>query len=144
MDELARSNSLQSYSTFLKKTMPIMADWSLISRYQKMIWENYRSMLVGYDLFQTFIRLAPTYLSQVINPWSFSLIQFTKELKGSPELEYKILTEVDGYGAQLGTITDLLEVLSGYLKMDDLSDEDRFKYMKFKKLAEDIRIAKGY
>jgi len=144
MDELAKSDYFRNQATSLKKMMPIMADWSLISRYQKMIWENYRSMWAGYDLFQTFVRLAPTYLSQVINPWSFSLIQFTKELKGSPELEYKILTEVDGYGAQLGTIIDWVEVLSRYLKIAELPDEDKFKYMKFKKLAEDIGRAKGY
>jgi hypothetical protein len=142
MEEQTKTDFVQCYADFLKSIIPIMMNWSIISRYQKMIYDNFSSMSFGNDLFHSFLQLAPSYLSQVINPWSFSLMQFTKEVKGSPELEYKILTRVDGYGGQLGTVIDYLEVLSEHLKLDNMSDEDTYKWLRFKNLAQDIKRIK--
>ena len=100
-------------------------------------------MFFGNELLHSFFQLAPSYLSQVINPWSFSLMQFTKEVKGSPELEYKILTKVDGYGGQLGTIIDYLEMVSGHLQLGQLTDEETYKSLRFKNLANEINDIKN-
>src|SRR5438876_11260008 len=89
--------------------LPLWRSWSVVSQYQKDILENYRTALCGH--FERILQLAPTALSQTINPWSFSLMQFTNQIKGNPVIERKILTEVAGYGSQLGTIMDFLEVL---------------------------------
>ena len=143
MEEQTETDFIQYYADFLKSIMPIMESWSLISRYQKIIYDNLSSMTFGNDLFHSFVQLAPSYLSQVINPWSFSLMQFTKQIKGSPELEYKILTEVDGYGSQLGTIIDYLEVISKDVKVDGMSDEEKYRYFQFQDLAKQIKRIKG-
>ncbi len=142
MNEQTNTESSRYYPDFIKSLMPVMEGWSLISRYQKIIYDNYTSMSCVHEFFRSWIRFAPNYLSQVINPWSFSLMNFTKQIKGSPELEYKILTEVDGYGAQLGTIIDYMEVLSKNLKIDEMKDEEKFKYFRFKNLSSEIQRAK--
>jgi hypothetical protein len=140
---MAGTNFIESYAEFLKSIMPIMEDWTLISRYQKIIFNNFSNMFFGNELLHSFFQLAPSYLSQVINPWSFSLMQFTKEVKGSPELEYKILTKVDGYGGQLGTIIDYLEMVSGHLQLGQLTDEETYKSLRFKNLANEINDIKN-
>src|SRR5436853_7740482 len=93
----------------INSSLPFWRSWSILSQYQKDIWNNYRDALWGH--YERLLQLVPTTLSQTINPWSFSLMQFTSQIKGDPVIERKILTEVAGYGSQLGTIMDLLEVL---------------------------------
>ena len=120
-------------------------DWYFISKYQKDILDNYKNAFFGVDVFQRFIQLVPSYLWQNINPWSFSLFQFTKEIKGSPALEQKIITEVAGYGSQLGTIIDFLETIERECQIDPKklkTSEDIYKFYKFKDLAEKINKIK--
>ncbi len=77
---------------------------------------------------------------QNILPWSFSLLQFTREIKGTPELETKIVTEVAGYGSQLGTIMDVIEVMQKEYPIDvkTLDEEEAYMYLKFKEPVKDI------
>lgn len=119
-------------------------EWEIISRYQASIAANYRTMFLGFDLYNKLLQLAPTYLSQVINPWSFSLMHFTREIKGSAALEQKIITEVAGYGSQLGTIIDALEVIDRELKLSErLKDPEAiYRIERLRHLAEDIKKAK--
>jgi hypothetical protein len=135
----------ESYTRMLKSVIPFWEHCYLISQYQKGIFRNYLETFLNFDLIEQFFRLAPTNLTQSINPWSFSLIQFTKEIKGSPALEYKILTEVSGYGSQLSKIIDFLEIIEKekILKPDELSEIDKFKINKFKELVMYIKRAKG-
>lgn len=58
------------------------------------------------------MQLAPTWLKQTINPWSFSLVNFIGETKGDAELEAEILTRVAGYGSQLGTLIDAFAAIA--------------------------------
>lgn len=134
---------MERWTEQLQSAVPFWKSWALISQYQRDIWENYRNALSGG--FQNWLQLAPTYLSQSINPWSFSLFQFTKEIRGTPNKEYKILTEVAGYGSQLGTIMDYLEVLekNTALNPEALSPEDNYRICKFHDLVEQIRKAKN-
>jgi len=77
-------------------------------------------------------------------PWSFSLLQFTREIKGTPELEAKILTEVAGYGSQLGRGMDIIEVMQKKYTIDvkTLDEGEVYMYLRFKKLVKDIRNLK--
>lgn len=100
------SNPYARLSQFIESSIPFWKDWGVVSQYQSDVWENYRNALFGG--FRAWLQLAPTFLSQSINPWSFSLVQFTEQIKGTPSKEYKILKEVAGYGSQLGTIMDFL------------------------------------
>jgi hypothetical protein len=133
-----------SWSHSLQSSLGFWRNWEAVSQYQKDIWENYRSAFLGE--FRRFIQQAPTYLSQSINPWSFSLMQFTSQMKGSPAVEAKILTEVAGYGSQLGTIMDFLSVVEKACEREikQLKDpEDIYNVQKFQKLAQKIKKAKG-
>lgn len=119
-------------------------NWNLISRHQAAIAANYRSMF-GFDAYQSLLQLAPTYLSQSINPWTFSLMNFTQQIKGSAVVEEKIITEVAGYGSQLGTIIDVVELLVEKLESRNGTQDHEaiYKVMRLKHLADDINKAKG-
>ncbi len=145
MNEKYLVGKFESWARIFESAIPIWKHWYLISKYQRDIVANYWDSLFQTDCFNQAFQFAPTWLSQTINPWSFSLFQFTKEIKGSSALEYKILTEVAGYGSQLGKIIDVLEIIEkeNILKTDDLNESDKYKINKFKELAEDIKRAKG-
>ncbi len=116
----------------------------MISRHQAAIAAHYRSMF-GFEAYQRLLQLAPAYLSQSINPWSFSLMNFTQQIKGSAVVEEKIITEVAGYGSQLGTIIDVVELLVEKLELRNgrQDHEAIYKVMRLKHLAEDINKAKS-
>jgi hypothetical protein len=62
------------------------------------------------------LSLAPSQLSQTINPWSWTLGNvslFTVNLgkSGAPGVEARILDEVGSYGRQLGRIGEALAVI---------------------------------
>jgi hypothetical protein len=60
------------------------------------------------------LSLAPSRLTQTINPWTFSLGSlFTINLgkSGDTELETRMLDEVGSYGRQIGRLGDALGVL---------------------------------
>lgn len=132
------------WHTTLDSTLPVWRSWSSVSQYQKDIWCNYRDAIWGQ--YERILQLAPNTLSQTINPWSFSLFQFTSQIKGNPAIEQKILTNVAGYGSQLGTILDFLHVLEKTWEADakkPRDSEDLLKVEKFQKLVADIERAKA-
>ena len=126
----------------LQAFIPFWRNWEIISQYQKDISENLRSAVLG-DGFQKSLQFAPTNLAQTILPSSFSLFQFTKEMRGNPTVETKIVSEVAGYGSQLGTILDFLEVLEKQYPLKNLADEeDTYKVMKFRELVKKVKKIK--
>lgn len=138
------TNILGWWCKALDSSLPFWRSWSILSQYQKDVCDNYREALWGQC--ERFLQLAPTTLSQTINPWSFSLMQFTSQIKGSPVIEQKILTQVAGYGSQLGTIMDFLEVVEKTCRLEpnEIKDAaDRRKVDKFQALLRDINKAKG-
>jgi hypothetical protein len=84
------------------------------------------------------VALAPRQLSQVINPWSwsmgdFSLFTVNLGQSGAPDVEAKVLDEVGSYGRQLGRIGDALRVLLDHFKLEDLTGAEQ-------KAIDDLRL----
>lgn len=80
------------------------------------------------------LSLAPSRLTQTINPWTFNLGSlFTINLGDSrdPELESRILVKGGSYGRQIGRIGDALGVLIAQAEkrgeLDGLSQTDQEK-----------------
>ncbi len=76
------------------------------------------------------VQLAPSQLSQTINPWSWTIGQiglFNINLGGSadPALESRILDEVGSYGRQLGRVGDALKVLLAHVDLGELKPDER-------------------
>jgi hypothetical protein len=116
------TNVFEWWGKAVESSIPFWRNWETISLSQKEIADNYKS--AASDEYEKFLRLAPTTLTQTINPWSFSLVQFTNQIKGNPVIERKIITEVAGYGSQLGTILDFLGVLEKAVKLDQMKFTD--------------------
>jgi len=137
------TEKIENWTAQMKNAIPFWQAWAMISQYQRDIFENYGSVM--FAGFRPWLQLAPNNLNQSILPWTFSLFQFTKEIKGSPDKEYKILTEVAGYGSQLGTIMDYLEVLErkGPLDLKSLDPEEIYKVYKFRQLVAQVNKVKG-
>jgi hypothetical protein len=131
-------------SESLAEFIPFWKNLDILTRYQKSVWDNLAPSWM--ENWQSLFRLAPQHLWQSILPWSFSAFQFTNEIQGDPEMEYKILTRVAGYGSQLGTIMDFLEVAAKRIKPDlrkGQTNADEFKVLKFYDLLDKIDRAKG-
>ncbi len=76
------------------------------------------------------VQLAPSQLSQTINPWSWAFGQvglFNINLGSSadPALEGRILDEVGSYGRQLGRIGDVMKVLLAHTDLGALTPDER-------------------
>lgn len=76
------------------------------------------------------LSLAPNQLSQVINPWSwtmgdFSLFTVNLGQSAAPEVETRVLDEVGSYGRQLGRIGDALRVIMARTDLSNLSEADQ-------------------
>ena len=72
------------------------------------------------------VALAPKQLSQVINPWSwsmgdFSLFTVNLGQSAAPAVETRVLDEVGSYGRQLGRIGDALKVLMAHVDLSGLT-----------------------
>ena len=139
----SRSHKLAKTSEPLADLIPFWRNLDILTRYQKSVWDNLTPWVQNiHDLFG----MAPQRLWQSILPWSFSAFQFTNDIQGDPELEYKILTRVAGYGSQLGTIMDFLQVLAKRIKPElthGQTEPDLFKVLKFYDLLKNINQAKG-
>jgi len=95
------------------------------------------------------LSLAPSRLTQTINPWTVNLGSlFTINLGDSadPELEARILDKGGSYGRQIGRLGDVLGILLAVAEkekdINDLSKEDRDKIADFKsqlKRVEDLK-----
>ncbi len=137
------TNIFDWWGKAVQSSIPFWRHWGTISNLQKEIVDNYRSG--ASDEYQKFLQLVPRTLSQTINPWSFSLVQFTDQIKGNPVIERKIITEVAGYGSQLGTILDFLGVLEKAVKLQQtkLTDpKEREAVAKFHDLVRQVNQAK--
>jgi hypothetical protein len=76
------------------------------------------------------VSLAPSQLSQVINPWSwsvgdFSLFTVNLGQSAAPAVETRVLDEVGSYGRQLGRIGDALKVILARTDLTNLSPADQ-------------------
>jgi hypothetical protein len=76
------------------------------------------------------VSLAPNQLSQVINPWSwsmgdFSLFTVNLGQSAAPAVETRVLDEVGSYGRQLGRIGDAFRVIMSRTDLKDLSPADQ-------------------
>jgi hypothetical protein len=130
----------------LQSLIPYWRNLDTISQYQKDISENVKGAFWWADWYEKFLPLAPSNLWQdILQGWSFSVFQFTKEIRGNPKVEAKILTEVAGYGSQLGTVEDFLEVLAQHSQLNEkaLSEEELFKVLKFRDLVRKVKKARG-
>lgn len=97
------------------------------------------------------IQIAPDFLDQEINPWSFWLSPMRQlgminviEMKSSdPRTERTITENVAGYGRQLGRITEALYVLLANTNTAKFTDEEKEAINDFTTMAEDIAVAKA-
>jgi len=140
----SRLQKNETSSEPLAQFIPFWQNLDVLTRYQKSIWDNL--MPSWMDNWRALFRLAPQHLWQSILPWSFSAFQFTNEIQGDPEMEYKILTRIAGYGSQLGTIMDFLEVAAKRIRPElthGQTNADEFKVLKFYDLLHRINKAKG-
>jgi hypothetical protein len=76
------------------------------------------------------VSLAPNQLSQVINPWSwtmgdFSLFTVNLGQSAAPAVETRVLDEVGTYGRQLGRIGEALKVIMTRVDLTNLSPGDQ-------------------
>lgn len=145
MNKKDNVNPVEDFNNQLKLIMEFWQNCAYISKYQKDIANNYQDIFFGVGTYKRFMQLAPDILHQTINPMAFSLMNFTNEIKGDSALEAKILKEVAGYGSQLGTIIDFLELL----EKEHPIDKEKLKETKeilqvhrFKELAEKIENIK--
>jgi hypothetical protein len=91
-------------------------------------------------------------VAQTINPWRFAfnpiggqygLVNITLGQSSAPEVEADVLSDVAGYGKQLGRIGDVLLVLLKYLPRDvDLAPEDAAAIAAFHAMQADIEKVK--
>ena len=74
------------------------------------------------------VSLAPSQLTQTINPWTVSLGSlFTINLGQSsdPSLENQILHDVGSYGRQIGQIGDVMKLLIPLIDRTKLNDDQK-------------------
>jgi hypothetical protein len=93
------------------------------------------------------VSLAPNKLSQVINPWSwtmgdFSLFTVDLGQSGAPAVEARILDEVGSYGRQLGRIGDALKVIMARVDLSNLSPADQAAIDALKLQLEHVDVLK--
>ncbi len=76
------------------------------------------------------LALAPSQLTQSINPWSwsfgdFSLFTVNLGQSSDPAFEARVLEQVGSYGRQIGRLGEALAVLVRRADLSDLCDDDR-------------------
>lgn len=91
-------------------------------------------------------------VAQTINPWTavfsptigqWGLVNITIGQSSAPEVEADVLTDVAGYGKQLGRIGDVLQVLLKQLPKDaPLSPDERAIIKAFNEMIADIEKVK--
>lgn len=134
--------TLCDYDELIKKSEKLAELWRLqaeISRHQASAANHWRRALGWPGAFPA-SQLAPNWLHQVINPVNFSVFGFLNETRGDPQLEAEIVTDVAGYGSQLGTLIDAVLTL---LPKDGKptakeSEEMTYAQVRLKHLAKEI------
>jgi hypothetical protein len=91
-------------------------------------------------------------VTQSINPWTaifsptggqWSLLNIAIGQSSAPQIEADVLTDVAGYGKQLGRIGDAMKVLLKYLPEDArLTPEERAAIQAFEQMLSDIEAVK--
>jgi hypothetical protein len=85
-------------------------------------------------------------VTQTIAPWSFNplggqygLVNITMGQSSEPKVEGDVLTDVAGYGKQLGRVCDAMRVLIKHLPKDgDYSHAEREAIRAFEEMAAEI------
>lgn len=99
------------------------------------------------------VPFVPETLAQAINPWSWWLsgsanqnqngfINITTYKAKNPKLEQRIISEVAGYGMQLGIIEDMIAMMIGFLPKSQLAAEQKDTIAAFTKMMEEIKAHK--
>ncbi len=87
----------------------------------------------------------------VSQPWSWWLNQSLRQLglinieqtvSSDPELERRIVTEVAGYGKQLGRMMDALSAVLQHAEGTRFSDEEKRAIRDFKSMADEVAAEK--
>ncbi len=91
-------------------------------------------------------------VTQTINPWTaiysptggqWGLVNVVLGQSSAPQVEADVLTDVAGYGKQLGRIGDAMRVLLKHLPKDsDLSHKDRAAIKALRDMLADIEAVK--
>ncbi len=91
-------------------------------------------------------------VTQSINPWTaifsptggqWSLVNIIIGQSSAPQIEADVLTDVAGYGKQLGRIGDAVKVLLKHLPKDSrLTPEERAAIQAFEQMFSDIEAVK--
>lgn len=130
-----------------RQTAELWKQLAQIAKWQRRTVSHYQEMMGWPGYFPFNLGLAPKNLSQAINPTSFELFQFIGAMRGETQTEMDIVTEVAGYGSQLGTIIDaLLTVLPKETEEPDLSklsQHERCAIVRLRELAKYIEEAKN-
>jgi hypothetical protein len=79
----------------------------------------------------------------ILDGAQIGLINLTTGVSRDPALEHRIVTEVAGYGRQLGRIMEALDVLARRTLLEgDLADQDRVALTDLRELAGEITAAR--
>jgi hypothetical protein len=92
------------------------------------------------------LSLAPSQLSQVINPWSLSVGSlFTVNLgnAGDNEIEARVLARVGSYGRQIGQIGDAVGVLVSLIPKETRAGLPPEQQEMLTKLEDQLKMVKG-
>jgi hypothetical protein len=94
------------------------------------------------------VGLAPDRLSQVINPWSwtmgnFNLFTVNLGQSSDPEFEAKVLDRVGSYGRQIGRIGEALAVVLAHMDRDSLQPQELAALRALERQLEEIADMKA-
>ncbi len=111
-----------------------------ISDYQGQVIENWLQW------FPHGFMLAPAQLWQkILTGWVFGTqVNVYKTRSSNAAAEERIVTDIAGYGSQLGTIQDYLKIIQKHVDVQEetLDTKEKEAVKKFNKLVEDVNRAK--
>ena len=95
--------------------------------------------------------LAPTDLTQTINPWTwwiksfgqFGFININETNSGDPAVEQQVVTQVASYGRQLGWISEALEIIIRHPGLKGLTAADKAKLKQVGDLVKQVDAIKA-
>lgn len=94
------------------------------------------------------LALAPSQLTQSINPWSwtfgdFSLFTVNLGQSSDPVFEARVLEQVGSYGRQIGRIGEALAVLLDRVDLTDLSKDEQAAIDDLRRQVEEVAALKA-
>jgi hypothetical protein len=95
--------------------------------------------------------LAPTDLTQTINPWTWwiksfgqlGFININETSSGDPAVEQQVVTQVASYGRQLGWISEALDIIIRHPGLRGLSATDKAKLEQVGELVKQVEEIKA-